>query len=41
MQLWAATDSGDISFVSYFSFVSKRYEPRRSITTWSHHLYMP
>ena len=36
MQLWATSDSGSISFVSYFSFVSKRLEPQRSIATWSH-----
>jgi hypothetical protein len=40
MQLWATSDSGSISFVSYFSFVSKRLEPQRSIATWSHSYIM-
>ena len=31
----AASDSSSISFVSYFSFVSKRSKPRRSIAIWS------
>jgi len=36
MGLWASPDSVFISFVSYFSFASKRLEPQRSIATWSH-----
>jgi len=35
-RLWAASDSDSISFVSYFSFVSKRLEPQRFIAIWSH-----
>jgi hypothetical protein len=35
-RLWAASDSGSISFVSYFSFASKRLEPQRFIAIWSH-----
>jgi hypothetical protein len=33
-------DSSTISFVSYFSFASKRLEPQRSIASWSHSLIM-
>jgi hypothetical protein len=40
MRLWTTADSGDISFVSYFSFVSKRLEPRRFIAIWSHQQIM-
>ena len=35
-RLWAASDSGSISFVSYFSFAGKRLEPQRFIAIWSH-----
>ena len=33
-------DGSTISFVSYFSFASKRLEPQRSIAIWSHYLIM-
>ena len=35
------SDSGFISFVSCFSFVSKRLESQRSTATWSHSENMP